>query len=268
MPDYQVTFFNGQRGEVAVHRWAVAAPRLSVLLVHGYGEHLGRYHHVAAALNAIGAEVVGPDHQGHGQSAGERVLIEDFDSVVTDLYQVAGLARARHPALPTLVIGHSMGGMIATRFAQRYPQELRALALSGPLLGEETQITQLATLAEIPDTPLDVTTLSRDPAVGRAYQADERVWHGPFRRPTLNAMRTMLAAIHAGPGLGALPTLWQHGEDDRLVRVSETRTTLDRLRGSDFSARLYPGAQHEIFNETNQDEVLRDLRAFIARTLG
>uniref|UniRef100_UPI0013C36659 serine aminopeptidase domain-containing protein n=1 Tax=Escherichia coli TaxID=562 RepID=UPI0013C36659 len=81
----------------------------------------------------------------------------------------------------------------------------------------------------IPDSPLDTATLARDPAVGAAYQEDPLVWHGPFKRPTLRAMQRILAAINAGPGFGALPTLWIHGDDDRLVLMSETQTALDRL---------------------------------------
>ncbi len=268
MPDYQVTHYPGQRGDIALHQWSHPQPTVLVLLVHGYGEHLGRYHHVAKHLGKIGALVFGPDHQGHGQSQGERALIANFEEVVADAHQAVSQMQARYPQLPLVVIGHSMGGMIATRYAQRYPQAVDALVLSGPLLGDNTQITALADLAEIPDDPLDTSTLSRNPQVGRDYQADPLVWHGPFKRPMLQAMRDSLAQINAGPGFGSLPVFWLHGADDQLVRVEETRRALNRLRGSDFAWHHFAGAQHEIFNETNQDEVLRHVSSFIVRTVG
>ena len=175
---------------------------------------------MARTLQAQGARVFGPDHLGHGLSQGERVLIEDYDAVVDDVQRVVSHFRQQYPTLPLVVIGHSMGGMIATRYVQRYGEEVRALVLSGPLLGDRTAISDLAELPTIPDAPLDTATLARDPAVGAAYQEDPLVWHGPFApHPARHA--AILAAINAGPGFGALPTLWIHGDDDRLVLMSE-----------------------------------------------
>lgn len=268
MSDYHLSHISGHLGEIALHHWPVSQPRFLVLLVHGYGEHLARYHHVAERLNQLGGYVFGPDHLGHGQSQGERVLIEDFESVVDDLHHAVTSVCKSFPDLPLVIIGHSMGGMIATRYVQRYGNEVRALVLSGPLLGEQTQISEMYKLAEIPDTPLDITTLSRDPEVGLHYQADPLVWHGPFKRATLGAIGNMLTLIHNGPGFGSLPTLWLHGEGDRLVLVEESQQTLNKLRGSDFDRELYSGAQHEIFNEINRDEVLRRVGGFIVRALG
>src|SRR4051812_8114095 len=125
----------GTRGRIVVHRWAVDEPRYVALLSHGYGEHARRYDHVAARLNADGAAVYAPDHHGHGLSDGERALAEDLEGAVDDLHLVADRAAADSPGLPTALIGHSMGGLIATRYAQRHGDELAALVLSGPAVG-------------------------------------------------------------------------------------------------------------------------------------
>ena len=137
-----------------------------VILAHGYGEHIGRYEHVAAALVERGAVVAGPDHLGHGQSEGERVLVADYEHVIDDLHAVVRRSTADHPGLPVVLVGHSMGGLIATRYAQRHGDGLAGLVLSGPVLGSWTAATDLLALDEIPDVPLDPDTLSRDPAVG------------------------------------------------------------------------------------------------------
>src|SRR3954454_23077751 len=105
---------SGTSGRVEVRRWDAAEPRRLVVLVHGYGEHIGRYAHVAEALVARGATVVGPDHVGHGQSEGERALVTDFELVVDDLREVVTDTRG---ALPVVMVGHSMGGLIAIRYA-------------------------------------------------------------------------------------------------------------------------------------------------------
>jgi alpha-beta hydrolase superfamily lysophospholipase len=188
MSEQKISFIKGSQGDIAVHDWGHDQPRFLALLVHGYGEHLGRYQYVARTLGAQGARVFGPDHLGHGLSQGERVLIEDYDAVVDDVHRTVEHFKALHPDLPLVVIGHSMGGMIATRYVQRYGDNLRALVLSGPLIGERTQISDLLALPKIPDEPLDTATLSRDPAVGIAYQAR---WcgmgHSNARRCTLSS---------------------------------------------------------------------------------
>ncbi len=259
--------FDGTRGRIVARAWPNEHPRYIALLVHGYGEHIGRYEYVADTLLRHGAAVYGMDHLGHGRSDGERVLIEDYEDVVTDVRTVDERARADHPGLPVVLIGHSMGGLIAARYAQRYGDSLAALVLSGPVLGEWEVVGTLLALDEIPDTPLDTTTLSRDPSVGETYTEDPLVWHGPFKRPTLEALAAALKVItEAGP-LGALPTLWIHGADDRLVPLTGTRIGIDEIRGSDLTERLYPEARHEVFNETNKDEVLADVTAFIDRVL-
>lgn len=260
--------FAGTRGTIAVREWPREDPRYIALLAHGYGEHIGRYEHVADLLVGHGAAVYGPDHMGHGGSAGERVLIEDYEDVVTDLRAVEEGARADHPGVPVVLIGHSMGGMIAARYAQRYGTGLAALVLSGPVLGRWTPVTSLLGLEEIPYEPIDVSTLSRDPEVGRVYADDPLVWHGPFKRPTIAALARCLETINAGGRLGPLPTLWVHGADDALVPVPETRWGIDRISGADLAEVIYPGARHEVFNETNRAEVLGEVTAFVDRVLG
>lgn len=259
---------DGHGGRLACRTWAgEGSPSHVVLLAHGYGEHAGRYEHVARALVDAGAVVSAVDHVGHGRSEGERVLVADFEPVVDDLHAVARRAREQHPDLPVVLIGHSMGGLIATRYAQRHGDSLAALVLSGPLVGEWEAAGQLLALPEMPDVPLDITTLSRDPEVGRTYDSDPLVWHGPFKRTTVEAIDHALATVQAGPSLEGLPLLWVHGGDDQLVPVTGTRVGVERLRGAEFVERIYPGARHEIFNETNADEVLADVVAFVAEVV-
>ncbi|SOD97871.1 alpha/beta hydrolase [Blastococcus haudaquaticus] len=259
---------DGHGGRLACRTWeGEGAPAYVVLLAHGYGEHAGRYEHVARALVDAGAVVHAVDHVGHGRSEGERVLVADFEPVVDDLHAVARRAREQHPELPVVLVGHSMGGLIAARYAQRYGDSLAALVLSGPLVGEWAAAGQLLALPEMPDVPLDITTLSRDPEVGRTYDSDPLVWHGPFKRTTVEAIDRALADVRQGPPLDGLPVMWAHGGDDQLVPVSGSRVGMEHLRGEHYVERIYPGARHEIFNETNADEVLADVVAFVSEVL-
>ncbi|MEO6882297.1 MAG: lysophospholipase [Mycobacteriaceae bacterium] len=258
----------GTHGQLFTRTWPNPDATHVVLLAHGYGEHIGRYSHVAQALLDNGAQVHGLDHTGHGRSAGDRAIITSFEDVVTDLHTLAEQAHEAHPDLPVALVGHSMGGLIAARYAQRYGDTLGALVLSGPVLGRWAAVEHLLSLEEIPDDPLDVTTLSRDPAVGQAYTDDELVWHGKFQRPMLEALQAAIDAVATGPTLGDLPTLWLHGAEDPLVPLEATRGGIATIRGTLLEVIHYPGARHEIFNETNNDEVLGDVTDFLDRALG
>ncbi len=262
--------FEGAQAQIVARSWSddSTTPRYIAVLVHGYGEHIGRYEHVAAALIANGAVVYGLDHLGHGKSGGERVLVSDFDDVVADVAHLVETARAAWPGLPVVMIGHSMGGMIAARYAQLHRDELSALVLSGAVVGEFALLRELLALDELPDVPLDPAVLARDPAVGAAYAADELVWHGPFKRPTVAAMAATIQTIDENGSLGDLPLLWVHGADDQLVPIEGTRVGIERLRGKAFRKHEYPGARHEVFNETNSAEVLADVTGFVDAVLG
>ncbi len=258
----------GFDGERATYAWSGNTPRYLAVLVHGYGEHLGRYDHVAEHLVAHGAAVVGLDHVGHGRSAGEPVLIHDLDAVVDDLAALIAAARPERPGLPVIMIGHSMGGLIAARYAQGADHGLRGLVLSGPVLGRWEAAEQLLAAPEIPEVPIDPATLSRDPSVGEAYATDPLVWHGTFRRETLEALLTALERIAADGEVG-LPVLWVHGEDDQLVPIGPSRAGVEALvPAGQLTAVTYPEARHEVLNETNRGEVLAEITGFVDRVLG
>ncbi|MGN5381437.1 lysophospholipase [Streptomyces sp. MUSC 14] len=269
MPHVRAHTLDGTRGPIAVREWPHPAPRYLALVVHGYGEHAGRYDGLAAVLNAHGAAVYGPDHVGHGRSAGERVVIEDFEDVVTDVHGAADLARSAHPGLPLVLVGHSMGGLIAARYAQRYGAEPSALILSGPVIGAWELPGRLLALPEIPDVPVSPAALSRDPAVGAAYAADPLVWHGPMKRPTLEAFVRTLETVDKGGAVGGLPLLWLHGDDDRLVPLPGSRAGVERLSGGRLTERVFAGARHEVFHETEPDRsaAFAEVRRFLDRTL-
>jgi alpha-beta hydrolase superfamily lysophospholipase len=252
----------GHGGRLHVRSWEHEDASHVVIITHGYGEHIGRYDHVAAAFVDHGAAVYGLDHVGHGRSAGERALITDFDPVVDDVHLLVQRARTQHPGLPLVLVGHSMGGLIATRYAQRHDDGLAGLVLSAPLLGNPGSALLLA-MDPLPEIPIDPAVLSRDESVWEAYGSDPLNHHGGFKRPTLAAMAVAIldAALDCRRVTG--PVLWQHGETDQLVPIEGSRRMIELLTNADVSRHIYPGARHEIFNETNRQEVLADTMRFI-----
>ena len=222
----------GVRGRIVVTAWPNDAARYVALVAHGYGERAGRYDPLARALVDHGAVVYGPDHLGHGESEGEPGLVEDMEDLVCDLQAVVDRAGRAHPGLPVVLIGHSMGGLVATRYVQRHGAGIAALVLSAPIIGGNP-----------------------------AFAAP------PLKRATFAALLAAIDTIAAGPSLGALPTLWIHGEQDPLSPLEQTRTAMARIRGEHLDERIYAGAQHEILIEPDNDEVLADVTAFVDRVL-
>lgn len=259
--------FDGERGRIFVRNWTNDDATFVVLLIHGYGEHAGRYEHVADALVGIGATVYAPDHHAHGRSEGTPALVDDGEVLVTDAHSVADRARDEHPGLRLVVIGHSMGGVVATRFVQRYPGEATALVLSGPVVGGNPGFEMLLDLDPIPEIPIDPATLSRDPAVGAAYDSDPLVYHGPFHKETLRTLVLAVQTIAEAGDFGDLPTLWIHGTEDQLVPYEVTKGVMATIGGTRLEHVAYEGAAHEVFNETNRDEVIGDVTDFVQRVL-
>jgi alpha-beta hydrolase superfamily lysophospholipase len=155
--------------------------------------------------------------------------------------------------------------MIGIRYAQRHGDELAGLVVSAPTVGLTTVLAEALKAPEVPLGPVDPDVLSRDPAIGEAYAADPLVWHGGWKRPSLEAFHRANVAVDAGPGFGALPVLYVHGEADALVPLVLTQPVVRRLAGGDFTERVVPGARHETLNETDKDETIALVADFAGR---
>src|SRR5262249_15290477 len=156
--------------------------RASVLIVHGYAEHSGRYEAVGAQLAGAGLAAWSTDLHGHGQSSGERASVPSLDVLIDDARSVLERARARRPELPLFVPGHSMGGLVATALTLEEQAKIRGLVLSGAALGDPAGLESLLELDPLPEVTIGSELLSRDPEVGRRYDEDPLNYRGPFRR--------------------------------------------------------------------------------------
>ncbi|MEU6176537.1 alpha/beta hydrolase [Streptomyces coeruleorubidus] len=259
----------GVRHTIHTHRWPHPSPRYTAVFVHGYADHAGRYGHLASALTQHGAAVYAPDHMGSGRSDGPRALVENYEELVDDVSTVVENAREDHPDVPVVMIGHSIGGMVAARYAQRHPDGLSALVLVAPVLGSWHTATSLLAFDEIPEMPMDVgSVMSREPDEAERYNKDPLIWHGAFVRRTLESVVTCLDRINDGGDLAFLPTLWLHGDADPLAQIDETRNGIAKIRGFHLTEQLYPGALHGIYHDSDKDRAIADTMKFIDDALG
>ena len=244
-------------------------PRALVLVVHGYGEHCGRYRHVIDALTERGYAAFTLDHYGHGQSEGLRAYFDDFDRPIADLKAYVDTFRPKYPETPLFVLGHSMGALISLAFTLRHQDEISGLIISGAPVNADANVSPLMVALGyaldkiVPKLPLlslgDSSILSSDPDVGRAFDADPLTYKGNMRvRLGISINETAKAVRERLPEL-KLPLLIMHGEADRMVNPSGSKLAYERASSADKTLRIYPDMYHEIMNERRRDIVLADI---------
>ena len=247
-------------------------PRALVVIVHGAGEHSDRYVHVADAMTRDGYGVYALDHRGHGRSEGPRALVDRLDSVVSDLDQLVVQASAEHPAAPVYMLGHSMGGTIALRYALLHQPRLSGLILSGPLAALDGAPAPLRVVGRVlsvvaPRLPLiaiDPSLVSRDEAVVSAYVADPLVHHGKLPARTAAELATAIDAFPDTVGAITVPTLIVYGTADGLCPPAGSQMLAARMGSSDMTVKAYDGLFHEILNEPEREVVLADIGSWLA----
>ncbi len=248
-----------------------AEPRALIVIVHGAGEHSGRYGHVAETLVHDGYGVYALDHRGHGRSDGPRALIDRLDNAVDDLDQLVVQASAEHPPAPVYLLGHSMGGTIAVRYALRYQSRLAGIILSGPLAAIEAGAPLLvagrvlsAVAPKLGLVAVDPSLVSRDQDVVRAYASDPLVHHGKLPARTIGELASAIDRFPGDVPAIHVPTLILYGTADRLCPPSGSEMLAQRIGADDKSIRAYDGLYHEILNEPERDEVLAEIRRWLA----
>lgn len=282
MPIFTVTDFTTSDGS-ALHRvdWpsATASPRGTVLIVHGLGEHSGRYAHVADRLNRAAWAVVAYDQRGHGRSPGRRGAIPQADALLADLGAVLGqLRRELPPGGPLLLLGHSMGGAVTARYvaeglAQRPAGWWRAvdgLMLSSPLLAVDMTAVQALMLAVFGrlapglavGNGLKPAWISRDPAVVKAYVGDPLV-HDRITPRLAGFFIAASALVRQQAARWTLPTLLLYAGADRCVAPRGSDEFAAAAPPSLLRSRRFDSLFHEILNEPEQRQVLDDLLAWL-----
>jgi acylglycerol lipase len=239
------------------------APRATVVVVHGYAEHSGRYEHVGARLAGAGIMAWSTDLRGHGRSSGERASITAIGDLLADVQATLDRARAADPGCPAFLLGHSMGGLVATCFLLERPEEIRGLVLSGAALGDPTGLEQLLALEPLPDVVLASDLLARDPEVGRAYDLDPLNYRGPFRRETLTALASSGRWVRSRWREIVQPLLVLHGGDDAIVPRLSSEELVAAAASVDKTLGVYPGLRHEILNEPEGLAIIDRISAWL-----
>ncbi len=260
--------------QLTLRDWPLADPaavRAQVLIVHGLGEHSGRYEHVAQQLNSWGYAVRSFDLWGHGLSDGERGSMRDEHALLDDLAAVVDHTRkTMQPGQSLVLLGHSLGGLVAARFVSLRMRPIGALVLSSPALDPGLNAFQKVLLATLPGIApnlrvgngLQVKYLSHDPAVVAAYQADPLVHDRICARLALFIAQAGREVLAAAPRWNT-PTLLLFAGQDKLVSPQGSRDFLKLAPGAIVQSLCFEALFHEIFNEAEAGGVFTALQQWL-----
>ncbi len=243
-----------------------------VLVVHGLGEHSGRYDNVVNYLVPRGYAVYGLDHIGHGKSGGDREFVRSFEDYTDTLTTFYNLVRGWHPETPIFLLGHSMGGLIVTYYLLDHSAGFQGSIISAPAItvpGDITQgtITAAKILSKIAPKmgmmQLDANDISRDPEVVRVYVNDPLVFTGKTPVRLMAEMLKAMIRVNAEMEKISLPLLFLHGSEDKLAPVIGSENLNLRAGSGDKTLKIYEGLFHEVFNEPEHERVLEDVAAWL-----
>ena len=275
MTDSTLSTFVALDGDnLAVQDWPLApgqALRGVVLLVHGLGEHAGRYDRLACQLNAWGFAVRGYDQYGHGESGGPRGGLPTDTRLLDDLADIVDSTRARMGThTPLILLGHSMGGLVAARFVASGLRPVQALVLSSPAFDAGLNALQKLLLAVLPKIApnlrigngLDPSLISHDPAVVAAYGADKLV-HDRISARLARFIADGGPAMVAQAPTWSVPTLLLYAGADRLVNPAGSRAFAAAAPKAVLKAHCFETLYHEIFNELDTAPVFAALKQWL-----
>jgi alpha-beta hydrolase superfamily lysophospholipase len=272
-PDLQVVLQRGGLDFHVVHHAARGAARLNAILMHGFSAHAGLYSHVAAALADQGIAGTQFDGRGHGKSGGRRGHVDDFADYLDDLAMVIEWARQKHPALPWVLIGHSLGGAIVSSYVldEKRMDKPSRLVLAAPWFKLKMPVPAPKRMAAnvvakvyptlSMDNGLRAKNLSRNPEVLAGFDSDPLVHHvasaGWF-------MTTLRAQAHLRTHAADLkiPTLMLLAGEDKIV-ANEASETFASDAGSIVEVRRYAGLYHELYLEPEAETVVTDIRQWL-----
>jgi acylglycerol lipase len=256
------------------HPAATTKPKARILLIHGISEHSGRHGNTIGYLMANGYEVVRFDLRGAGQSGGRRQWITEFSDYVSDTASVFNWICHSLDDCPLIVLGHSLGGAVATHFAAEYGRSLQGLVLSAPafLVGPAVSSLTIAlgkALVHIAPTfslpkNADGSLLSRDPSVAKAYMSDPLACHNNTLRQATEILKALTMMPTCCERI-TTPVMIAHGTADKVIRVEGSFELMERLASKDRTLHIMPDSYHELHNDIDKEVYFGLLGAWLAK---
>lgn len=276
MPNFESFNWNTDDGEtIYAQKWILENnPKAIIILVHGLGEHIGRYDHVANYFNQRNIAMFGFDHRGHGKTTGRRGHISSTEDYFQDIDHMIELAKKEFPGAPIFLYGHSLGGNMVLNYSLKKKPEIRGVICTSPGLavGQPVPPAKLF-LAKIlktvlpsmtMDNGLDVDNLSHDPEVIQKYKDD------PLVHPMISAKLAMDmfangAWVLENAKVFPIPLLLMAGEEDHIVNLDVIEQFAKKVPAELITFEICKGLFHEIHNEYEKEQVFQKMYSWILK---
>jgi len=242
-------------------------PRAVVCLVHGIGEHSGRYVHVADSLIQSGYALISFDLRGHGKSEGPRGHIPSYEAIMQDIYSLLEVSNKKFPQSPFFLYGHSLGGNLVLNYVLRRQSHLKGVIATAPWLRLAFEPPAFkVTLGKVMNkiwpsfsqsSGLDTKALSHDPKVVHAYENDPLVHDHISARMFIGIYQSGQWALEHASEF-SLPLLLMHGGDDKIISVEASREFANKIN-ENCTLKVWDELYHEIHNEPEKEEVFKFL---------
>jgi alpha-beta hydrolase superfamily lysophospholipase len=264
MTVHEKTILSGDGLKLYIKHWLPAQTRAVICLIHGFGEHINRYNHLASFFVENDYAIIGMDNRGHGRSEGKRGHTPNFDAYLEDIQVLMNEIKTQYPDKPIFLWGHSMGGNLVLNYLLRRKPAVVATIATGawirlafepkPMLLKLGRMMRSVLPTFSQSAELDTNNLCTDAAVVRAYNVDSWV-HGKITAAAGMGLNESAAWLNAYQGEVPVPTLIMHAEKDKITSPDAARAFSERVKG-DITFKLWHGLYHEIHNEKTQEEVL------------
>jgi len=249
----------------------------AVIIVHGLGEHSGRYMNLVNHFEPSAFSIYGLDHTGHGRSGGRRLFVSEFDIYTQTLDMFVEKVREWEPGVPIFLVGHSMGGLITASYLLDHQERIEGAVLSGPAVTIPDHVSPVTRTAAkvlsriMPRTGisrLEAEHLCRDPQVVQAYVNDPLVYTGKITARLGEQLIAAISKVNRQAQKISRPLLIMHGESDLLTDIEGSRWFFNAVSSRDKKLVTWPDSYHELFNDPGYEAVLSDMKAWItARTV-
>lgn len=246
--------------------WLPDAPKASLLLVHGLGEHSGRYSQLVEKLIEIGIEVFSFDGRGHGKSApdGVTAFIDTSEDYLKDIHALVEKVQNYISGIPVFIFGHSMGGGLVAGYVLKYKPKVAGVILSSPAI-KEAEGTSAVLIAfsglvnrlfpKLKVLQLDISGISRIPVEVEKYKSDTLVYQKSVPARTGFELYHLMQFIQRNAEQFSSPVLLIHGDADRLTNPKGSNLLYEKASSADKTIRIIPGGYHELLNDLNREEV-------------
>lgn len=278
MKHFETSYTTHDGLKLHLQAWLPENPKASLLLVHGLGEHSGRYGSMVSKLSDLGVAVFTFDGRGHGKSANGKptAYFDSYEDYLKDIDVLFGKAKNYLPGLPAFLYGHSMGGGLAAAYVLKYKPEATGVILSSPAVKEAEGTSPILIavsgminrlLPKLKVLKLDITGVSRIPEEVEKYKSDSLNYQENIPAKTGYELYQMMQFIQANAEEFALPFLLIHGDADRLTNPDGSDLLFQKASSEDKTLEIFEGGYHELIRDLESEKYLNVISAWIEKRI-